>query len=401
MPIDVVIDDKDILEKLADAKDMPLVIQQVKGAADFKRIAKDCEALLAKVDELLTEHPKKLAAAQKKYEEGLETIVGQAAERAIAAVEHFKQVRQDYRKYRVKAGVKMTISILGAGAGIAGLATAPFTGAGAVLGTIALAKSVLSIADQIATLSREAEGIAKDSRKMVESLAKQFHEHATGIMSMKEIGVETLTGLSGIPSNLLSRFAPCLATIKSTADKLGLLNDKTNGIEVNAQDLSKKLSKLLDSNAKSELELGVWLRKRGGLESLKDKEKKQVGKMVQKIRGGHAAVELAIGKTTDLYERMAKNRMAYMELHDILKPLAESLPTAVHVMARLFPAAGNIALSLGAFAISDFSGFQDVTKLANEISGLSGVILDEANVLMEFNDGLESLIGAVSPNPSN
>ena len=201
------------------------------------------------------------------------------------------------------------------------------------------------------------------------------------------------------PTNLVLLLAPCTATIASATAKLGLLNDKTNGIEVNAQDLSKKLSAALHSAAVAEQEFGVWLNKKKWREGRSTAERDAIGVKVKKfvvaLRGVRTHLEFVLKAIEDLGARLKKCRKACKKLGEALPLERDKLPDAVHMMAALFPLAAAAGLSVLGFAVDDFAPmFQDLEEPFADITGTFGAAADSAGQMQDWLDQIKEKVDA-------
>lgn len=385
--ISVEITDPKVLKRLNEARDIPYVQQQVRDAADFSVLVTNLDKVLKDLDDAVTKDPTMMKKANAVFQLQLNEQVAKAAARAISQVAHFKQVRTDYRKYRVKAGLKLTATVASIGASIASLAAAGFTGGvSGILGIIGLARSVVAAGEQIAKLAMEAETVAKHLAKDILSIEEDFKK-SVNRTGAKHVAKETFAAVTGLPASLFT-------TTKQAREKLGLLNDKTNGIEVNAQDASRVVNHMLAETRKLERAFGEWLSKQK-VAQFDAKQRKAVRDFIAGIRSLSARTQAAIDDTITYAERTKRMRAAYGEMHGIFKQIDEKEPNLVKILQVALPALVNLGLAIAsAETTSLLESWKKAHEIAGNTVGLFGNVLDSAVTLKDTYDSMGEAFSA-------
>jgi hypothetical protein len=347
LPLEVKIDansgGKKVLERLAQAEDLPYVLMQIKDAGDFGALVRQVDTLVAKMAKDTRPVGPRTAAFNAEFED----ICKEAANRALTSVKHFHDVKYDYGSYQVKSGVKLTLAVSGVAVGIAGLASTPFTGgASGVLGIIGVIKGGLATVEQVVNLVREAEGINKDLVKMLEELESRY-AHGVLVITANELTIETVAAAVSFPLSVVSAFTPVFATLKQCKEKLDLMTAKTNGLEVDTQLASKSINYALKGVNKLEKQLGVWMAAEGDALKKSPKKLKKLKEMVAGIQGAQKAVTEALDATIICGERMSAMRKNIDEMKAKFDPLDEKEPKIVKVLAVVIPQVVNLAVSAG------------------------------------------------------
>ena len=166
----------------------------------------------------------------------------QAAEKKLkvapgARWKKFVARAQQYKDYKLEAGVNLTIGVLGtAGAGLGIIGSG---GAGLALGIVALVRSVADTAQQVYNLSIEAEKVERDLEKDLNTL-KDRYENAVGTANQgaSEVGVSVLKGILGTDP-------PFIAALPKCNDNMKLWDNKVAGITTIGRRLSGDITKAM------------------------------------------------------------------------------------------------------------------------------------------------------------
>lgn len=143
--------------------------------------------------------------------------------------------RKEYRTYKIKTVVSIGAKIGGIAVGVASLAGAGWTGAGTVIGIIALVKSSIELVGKISDGLKEARTLGTEINDDLETLRKAFDKDSAAFTGAKEVGKEVLTRLTGIRTK----------TVGAVGNSLKLYASKLQGCNVNATDLGAQIDKVL------------------------------------------------------------------------------------------------------------------------------------------------------------
>ena len=269
LPMIILLDDDSILKKIGDSDDVDaLLAQKVRDAAKFDKTIKEIGTMYGKLAEVVRKDPSKFKKAEDLFEKTVEKACQDAADRGGAELVRLTKVRTNYRNYKIKTTVNLTLAITGTVAGAVSLGLAPFTGGASMIVTaIGVAKGAAEIGIQLAKIVMSAEELADKLRGNIQELLKRYQDVKSGTVGATEMAVTLLNAVS----------PTFFTTIKKCNGLCGDVGDRIDGLEVKAGDTSKKLTEVLDAQEKVTKGLRAWEREAKAL--LTPKEAKAIEKL--------------------------------------------------------------------------------------------------------------------------
>lgn len=356
--VTIEITDDEILETLAKADEMGNVMQKVKDAADWEEVLNELADVLRETADEILNDPGKADNVKEIVTDAAVEVCQRATDRAIGAVKHFKKVRRDYKRYKVKSALKVGSSVVGLGLGLTAVGLGGLTfGASLIFGLVGVYRSAVTLADQISTLAQSAEGACVNVANQVNDIAKAYKNASSTTVGMGDVGLELLKQV--IPTDLI----PSIKSIKSNLDTF---EQKTNGIEVRADNLSKKLSQALDKEQTLRTQLEIFLRENP--DALTTGEAKRLEKLMELIPGIIQKNEDLIDKIIKLNKRVEKLREWYTAIADAFKEVSSKQPTWAMITANVIPLLTTVGLAVGGNLASppDLSKAVEIAKLTIE-----------------------------------
>ncbi len=376
VPVSVTITDKQILVHLASAKDMPNVIQKVIDAADWDAVVDTVAEACRDGAEIINDDPANYKSAQDLIGEALEEALQEATDRALRQTDHFRQIKKDYKKYKVVAAVKVSVSVVGILAGVAGLALSPFTfGASTVLGCIALWRSAIQLGDQIGKLSMEAEQTGGFIAEQVITMLDAYEDKAKTVVGLGEVAKEMAKIL--MPTDLIP-------TIKGVRNMLGVFHDKTNGLEIRSNKVSQILSQTTDAELAATRAFQQFLDENS--DALTPKEKKKVGEIMDQIPLLRQQTDQLIREVRHLNSRVQHCRDFHETLSAVYEALSAKNPTWAVVVNELIPIATDIGLIAGGGIGGAMESLGAVGEAGKTAADSIGLILTIGNDLNDIVD---------------
>jgi hypothetical protein len=351
--------DPEVLKHVPDNVEDGYLADQIRAKVPFDPLIGEFAKALKEAAEEVTKHHKPLSEAQSHFNAAIEKVMKEAVADAAEPILRLAKVKAEYRNYQIKAGGKLAMTGAGIIAGVAGLAATPVTaGVSTILGAFAVIKGGASFGAQLADLSAEAEDIGRRLSAHIVSLGKQYFDALTA--AKKSGGVGAAEMAKTLVNSVL--FPDLITTIGSCHKECKLMQDKINGIEIEAHKGAGVLDDLLEHQAKWEKELpfkilianftGTGLQKAQKLEQKLDQTVPKVKELWTKIRHLIKRVEAAKATHKDLAEKVAKL--------DATKPLWSQVGEMV---IKVTVAAGFV----GAGHVPETYAFGE---LAHEITGI-------------------------------
>ncbi len=144
--------------------------------------------------------------------------------------------RSAYTKYKVKAGLNITLGVIGVGAGVASIVLSG--GGSSLLSLIGIARGASEIIQQCKSLYDEAEAVSKQVLKGILK-ASQGPSDDKNINALKEVGRAAIKSLTTVDF---------VATPAKCAELNQTFEIKLTGLEVGAHDTAIALNQLLEAN---------------------------------------------------------------------------------------------------------------------------------------------------------
>ncbi len=329
---------------------------RMQDAANFDQVITEIAGFLSKLDKAVAANPDKFDAADKKFAAGVEKILKDATDRSSDELHRLVGVRVQYRNYKIKSGVKLTLAIAGTVGGAISLGLAPFAPV-MLVNAVGVIKGAVAIGEEIGKLSLTAEEMANSLRKDVDGLVERYKGWPGFDVGSVEVGV-----------TLVNAITPTFfKTISSCGDDLGRLDAKIAGLEVQASDLSVKLNEILDEQTKFETYLKGWLKK--SKTGISPEIKFAIVALKTQLKSNRGAVMAMIEKITSLNGRVDNTRGDLKDFAGKVAMLSTKEPT----LAKFAEVFINTSANVG-FLVSGNVGWEDAYKIAESTKAVTDMI---------------------------
>lgn len=327
IPLEVILTDERILKHIPNNVQDGLLKHEMYDKANRGQIITDLVNLLKSVDKL---DPN---AAKTAFDQGHEKIIEKALERAGEPILRLVKIRAEYRMYKVKKGVTLTLAVGSAMASVAGLAVTPFTGgASTVAGILGLIKSVNIICTEVAGLAATVEGFIDKVTEDIDELVSDYKNVGSTGVGIGETGKTVVNSLIG----------PAFNTIKDAKKNCDQVNDKINGLETKAHDQATLLGGWMDKQTATDKALKQFEDQNKG--KLTPKEAEQLKTIGAKVAQAEKAIPPLLTSIPELYKRVKTNTKTYKELKVAIDTLAAKEPTWAKIAEVLIPVATSVGL---------------------------------------------------------
>ena len=280
----------------------------------------------------------------------------------------FVKRNQQYKDYKIKAGLELTIGVLGTAGAAAGIVGSG--GAGLVLGIVGLVRSTAAVVKQIYDLALDADKVGKDLQKDCDQL-KARYLNAQGEAKKGAQAAGEVTGT--VLKSILGTDAPFLATIPKAQANYELWDNKIAGVTIAGREASKQITKAMKACEAVEKKI----------KGAEGKEAQKVYKNLVKLR---AELTKALDKTSDLMAKVSRFEKNGPGLEKVLKALDNQNSDFAKIFDKVLPAAVNLTLS-GASAGVGFKEAKTALDTFNTALGLTNDIMSEGK------DQLEAYLG--------
>lgn len=347
----------DVLEAEDDLVTPAFMVEDAQGIGD--RLVDEIVKHIKKIDDASAGKPPQVVA---KAQSTLAPFVKKAmadAGKELSAVpkkrwEKFAAKHAQYRDYQIKAGLKVTVGVLGTAGAAAGIVGSG--GAGLALGVVALVRSVAGVAQQLWDLYQEADQVGKELAKDCQILMDRYRDAngkaKKGKQAAAELGGSALKGILGTDAT------PFLATLPNAKRNYALWDNKVAGVVVAGRKASKVISEALQKTGQLEKKL----------QKSEGKKAKEIYKKLTKIQ---QSLDHSLNKTSDLMGKVRHFEQNGPKLKQVLNLLENQNSDFAKIFDKVFPAAVNLALS-GASAgvgIHDAKSALDDAKNALNLVG--------------------------------
>ena len=312
---------------------------------------------MAKIDALLA---KQMKTAIEKYQPVFEKIPEARWKKFVAS-------KKQYKQYKIKTGLDITIGVLSTAGGAVAVAGAAATGgASLVLGIVGLVRGIAALAKQIQDAARDAEKVEKVLKGDLDTLMKRY-QNAQGEAKKKtqgasEVGASVLKGIIGAD-------APFLATLPKCTSNYDLWDNKVAGLGVGGRKLSAEIVKGLKACDKLD-------------KTLQGSKDAEVRKVLTKLKKARASLDKALNGCSDMMGRVSHAETNMPKLKRMLDALNAQNPKYAEIFDRVFPAVVNLTLA-GANAGVGFSEAKSVLEGVNTGLGLFNDIASEGKTQLE------------------
>ena len=379
LEIEVILTDAAILEKVPNDLDDAVLANEIREAASFQRLVQDIATALGKSAKLVRRGQADLAPATKDFNTAVDTAIAAAIERAAVPIQKYTKVKTSVRNYKIKSGVTLGLTLLGAASGVLGLALAPLTlGVSSIAGFVAVAKSGVAIRKQIVDLSAEAEQVANGLAKQLVTLKSQY-----------ETATKNKVGAAELGKTLVNATMPVMiTTIKGANDNCSLLEKKIESLKVKTHDVASNLGAQLTKQ--SEIQKNLRAFEKIAAPVLSSAELAFFGKLMGLIEKSTLSVTAGIESVDKLHGRFKKTETTHKALSTQLAVISSGEPTWAKV--------GEVIINLAASAGFLFSGKIDgadpyrVAELANEINERADQVLTSIDAAQTLAEGLVDFI---------
>jgi hypothetical protein len=330
--LEVILTDPNVLKNVPNDLDDALLAQQIRDKAAFGRVVQDVATALGKAAKTVRRSTKDVEGAKAQFKVDVDKAVADALARAAEPILKLTKVKTAYTSYKVMSGIKLTLTSIGAAAGIVSLALTPLTfGVSTVAGCIGIAKSAVSIGQQIGKLSLKAEELALKVSEDLVTLNKQY-----------ENAKKTLVGVGELAKTLVNATLPTMVTtIKECSSDCEQVKSKIDGIDVSAHDTAQKLGALLTEQTKLQKALGEF--EKIVKPTFTGEEAKKVQVLMGAVNATAPKVTALITKIGELNTRVKKTTATHKILADGVKQLAAKEPT----WAKVGEVVINVAAAAG------------------------------------------------------
>jgi len=284
--------------------------------------------------------------------------------------------RSAYTRYKVKAGINITLGVAGVAASVAGIVLSG--GGSSLISLIGIARGASEIIQQCKSLYDEAESVSKQVLKGILKVA-QGPSNDPNVNALKEVGRAAVKALTTIDF---------VATPAKCAELNQTFEIKLTGLEVGAHDAAIKLNQLLEAN-----------------DALMDSVRANPNpKIVRKLEAAEVKVNELIEKVMSLGERVK----AGTKEHDIYEDTIRNMQSKVAGWGGKAAAITKILLNTGiglatgaaggamdaaarsaSTAVGAISGLPFAQSAANAVDGAVGI----GKIVSESAATLVDLIG--------
>lgn len=377
IPLEVILTDERVLKHIPNNVQDGLLKHEMYDKANRGQIITDLANLLKSVDKLDAN------SAKTTFEQGHEKIIEKALERAAEPILHLVKVRAEYRMYKVKKGVTLTLAVSGAVASVAGLAVTPFTGgASTVAGILGLIKSINVICTEVAGLAATVEGFIDKVTADVDDLVQQYKNVPKTAVGIGEVGKATVNSLIG----------PAFNTIKDAKKNCDQVNDKIGGLETKAHDQATLLGGWMTKQTAADKELKQFENDNKG--KLTPEEAKKLKEIESKVAQAEKAIPPLLTSIPELYKRVKTNTGTYKELKKAVDTLAAQEPTWAKIAEVLIPVATSVGLMVaGNVGVPEPQEFlklahtvvEDIRRVVEPLETAHDLAEDLADMVKEHN----------------
>ena len=272
----------------------------------------------------------------------------------------YVQSKQEYKQYRVKAGLKIAVGgLMLTGTALSIAAAAPTGGASLALGIVGAQRGTVGLYQDLVKLNADAEKVMITLTKDIETLCKSIAaKHGVARLGGREIGRAVTKSITGYDGGLV--------TVSSCKENLILLKNKQKGLLVRGTRLSRKLEKQRERIK----QMHAMLR----TDTISEKKKR---KMVGMITSAEDKLDHIIDKTVTMNSRWSKSVNELERLEPTLNMLDERNPQSAVVAGKILKTITNVALA-GANAGVGYEG----AKSAMEMAQVSIILIDDVGVEM-------------------
>lgn len=321
--------------------------QKIRDAADFGQLKKDIAVAYVTAAKAVKADDNAFNKANADFELAVDKAIRAAVGRASDEMHRLVGIRIEYRNYRIKSGVKLGLTVAGTVAGGVSLALAPFTGPAMAVSALGVIKGAVSIGEQIADLSMQAEEKLAELKADVSNLQNRYKGWPGFDIGSAEVGM-----------TLVNAIAPTFfTTIKRCASSSGTVGSKINGLETKAGDMSIKLNEAITAQTDAKREISAWYK--NNKNHLDKKLEAEIAKLLKALKENEKEVGELLTNTQKMNDRVKAARKDHAIWDKAIQELAAREPTAAK-FAEVFI---QIGASVG-FLVSANVGWPDAYNIA-------------------------------------
>lgn len=345
MSIEVIIGDKEILDKFSESKEYANATNKIKDAGDFSKLTDDIAKAAILVDKGVGKGGS-LSKAEKDFLSAVDTAIDDARARAAEEAGRLGGLKGKARWANAIRGGKLVLTFAGAAAAIAGLAATPFTaGVSTVAGCVGLAKAAVSIGKQMADIASTAEKMANGIAKDLNTLKKQYSVWLKQPEVAANGGVSNKMGMAELAKSGLNALTPVyVTTIKSVKDDAGTYEEKIDNMEVRVDNLADNLTDQLNKQALAIKQFKSL--QTLGRDALNDKETKLLIGTLSLLEKSKKDVVKLIKVIQVQNKRVSLNRKNAKALNKQLKAIEIKNPLWSNVGIVIFEVTASVAFTL-------------------------------------------------------
>jgi hypothetical protein len=334
-PLEIVINDREILAKFPDDKEYASQAQKIKDAANFSKLVDDVADAIKEAEANVAAN-KPVDGEKRALQAKIEEAIEECAKRATDEAGRQGKLKGNARWANIKSGLKLTLTAIGVAAGATAIALTPLTlGVSTIAGCIALSRSAVELVGQIRTIGSEVETLSARVGDQITDMKKGYDKWLSDPAVAAAGGVSNKIGLAEFGKRGLNAIAPTWVTnIKTIKEGVESCEQKVNNIEVKSNDLSDKLSKLIVEQAKAEKAFNDFAKI--GRDSLNESEVKQLSMILVACDREEKALDALIKRVIGMNERVSSTRGVIHTLGKEIKAIDDKNPIWSDVASALF-----------------------------------------------------------------
>lgn len=385
-PLEIVINDKDILKKFPDDKEYANQAQKIKDKADFAGLVDEIAQAIKAADKKVAADPSKLDAAKADLQTAIDKAIKACAVRATDEAGRQAKLKGEARWANVKSGLKLTLTGAGVAVGATAIALTPFTaGVSTIAGCIGLSKSIVELTKQIYALSADLNTLTASAAKDIKNMKKGYDQWLGLLDKNKQNPTSWEIGLSEFGKRGANALLPTwVTTIKSVKEKVEACEQKCNNIEVRSNSVGEKLSKMLAEQAKADKAVAAFIKSIKG--SITPKENDDLVKLLKTLIATEKSTGNLIDDVTALNKKVSDGQTAIEKLSKDLKPIDAANPVWSEVSSTLFETTASLGYMF--LAASGAPEPYDFAKEAKEILEKTHEVIELVETTVNLGEGL-------------
>lgn len=300
----------------------------------------------------------------------IKAVADTASGKLVVLWEQLAKDRAEYRKYKIKSGIKITLGVSGLALGAVGIAGAAVTGgASLALAIVSTWRGLVDLTKTFANLSMEAETVGKSVCSDVKKLRAAYKDAPAKPAAFGKVAARE--AVVTVANTLLQLEFKNVPKVKSNCD---LWKSKLQGLRTTAHDLAKKLNEFLLQSEKVERHLAGIPRH--------PTNAAKIGSALTKLSGLQQKVHSMVTKIPETHKRAENGMRAQQEAARGLDMLARKTPGWTAVFDKVLP----VMVNLGLAAAGNSVGFTDAKTTADFVQSSIGLVNDIAATINDVAD---------------